>query len=151
MRKNIENGDGVDGEVWGEASVPFPDWQGTAQLDERMTVPWKGLAETVGLDSDQWQVVGFSIGGGEHGYNLRLLATPRDVWDKVKPDDDAEVEVTEFLVHDVDPLAILQQMTHVFELKMQLRGLHGRQVRVRALSGLPSELFLKENFGPQEG
>lgn len=140
----------MDGEVWGEASVTYPDWKGTAQLDERMTVPWKGLARTVGLDGDQWQVVGFSIGGGEHGYDLRVVATPVDVWEKVKPDDDAEIEVTEFLVHNVDPLAILQQMTHVFELKMRLRGLDGRQVRVRALSDLPSELFVDEIFGPQE-
>jgi hypothetical protein len=28
-----------DGEIWGEASVSFPDWKGTAQLDERMTTP----------------------------------------------------------------------------------------------------------------
>ncbi|MGN9808132.1 hypothetical protein ACTMSW_02075 [Micromonospora sp. BQ11] len=141
----------MDGETWGEASVTYPDWKGTAQLDERMTVPWEGLARTVGLDGDQWQVVGFSIGGGEHGYDLRVVATPVDVWEKVKSDDDAEIEVTEFLVHNVDPLAILQQMTHVFELKMRLRGLDGRQVRVRALSDLPSELFVDEIFGPQEG
>jgi hypothetical protein len=139
----------VDGEVWGEASVTFPDWKGTAQLDERMTVPWKGLARTVGIDSDQWQVVGFSIGGGEHQYDLRVVATPRDMWEKVKPHDDAEIEVTEFLVHNVDPLAILQQMTHVFELKMRIRRLDDRQVRVRALSDRPSELFVHEIFGPQ--
>ena len=66
----------MDGEIWGEASVTYPDWRGTAQLDERMTVPWEGLARTVGLDGQQWQVVGFSIGGGEHGYNLRIYAAP---------------------------------------------------------------------------
>ncbi|MEV0733402.1 hypothetical protein [Polymorphospora sp. NPDC050346] len=146
----IENGEGVDGEVWGEASVTYPDWKGTAQLDERLTVPWEGLAQTVGLDSDQWQLVGFSIGGGEHGYELRVVATPRDVWEEGKLDDDAEIEVTEFLVHDVDPLAILQRMTHMFELKMRIRVLDGRQIRVRALSDLPSEKFVDEIFGPQE-
>jgi hypothetical protein len=140
----------VDGEIWGEASVTYPDWKGTAQLDERMTVPWEGLARTVGLNHVQWQVVGFSIGGGEHGYNLRVYATPRDVWEKVAPDDGVEVEVTEFLVHDVDPLAILQRMTHMFELNMRIRSLDNRRVRVRALSDLPSELFVEENFGPQE-
>ncbi|PMR62158.1 hypothetical protein C1A38_05340 [Verrucosispora sp. ts21] len=138
----------MDGEVWGEASVSFPDWKGTAQLDERMTIPWQGLGRTVGLDTDEWQLVGFSIGGGESGYDLRLVATPRDVWEKTQPGD--EIEVTEFLVHDVDPLALLQQMTHMFELKMYRRGVDGRQVRVRALSDLPSELFVEENFGPQQ-
>jgi hypothetical protein len=41
-------------------------------------------------------------------------------------------------------------MTHVFELKTLIRGLSGDQVRVRALSDLPQELFVDENFGPQE-
>jgi hypothetical protein len=140
----------MDEEIWGDASVTYPDWKGTAQLDERKTMPWEGLARTVGLDHEQWQVVGFSIGGGERGYQLRVLATPRDVWEKVKPDDAAEVEVTEFLVHDVDPLAILRQMTHMFELNMRIRGLDRREVRIRALSDLPSELFVEENFGPQK-
>lgn len=140
----------MDGFIWGDASVTYPDWEGTAQLDERLTVPWEGLARTVGLDNDQWQIVGFNIGGGEEGYDLRIVATPLDVWRKIKADGDAEIEVTEFRVHDVDPLAILQQMTHVFELKMLLRGIDGRRVRVRALSDLPSELFVNENFGPQE-
>lgn len=140
----------MDGEIWGEASVTYPDWKGTAQLDERKTVPWVGLARTVGLSREQWQVVGFSTGGGEHGYHLRIYTAPRDVWEKVKPDDRAEVEVTEFLVHDVDPLAVLQRMTHVFELSMRIRGLDNHRVRVRALSDLPSELFVEENFGPQE-
>ena len=148
---NSGNGDGVDGEIWGEASVTYPGWKGTAQLDERITIPWEGLAQAVGLDGDQWQVVGFSIGGGEHGYALHVVATPRDAWNKIKPGDGADIEVTEFRVHDVDPLAILQQMTHMFELKMRISGLDDRQVRVLALSDLPSELFVEETFGPQTG
>jgi hypothetical protein len=31
----------MDGELWGDARVTFPDWKGTAQLDERKTVPWQ--------------------------------------------------------------------------------------------------------------
>jgi len=72
------------------------------------------------------------------------------VWEKFKPDNGAELEVTEFLVHKVDPLAILQQMTHMFELSMRIRGLGDQRVRVRALSDLPSELFAEENFGLHE-
>lgn len=140
----------MEGEIWGEASVSFPDWSGTAQLDERMTVPWKGLARTIGLDSAEWQVVGFSIGGGELGYDLQVVATPRDVWDKVKPGDDSEIEVTEFLIHGVDPLVILREMTHVFELKMRIRSVKNNPIRIRALSDRPTELFVTEQFGPQD-
>jgi hypothetical protein len=140
----------MDEEIWGDASVTYPDWKGTAQLDERATVPWEGLAGKVGLDREQWQVVGFSIGGGKSGYHLRVYATPREAWKTVKSEDEAAVEVTEFLVHDVDPLTILQQMTHMFELNMRLRALDGRTVHVMARSDLPAELFVEENFGPQE-
>lgn len=140
----------MDGELWGDASVTFPDWKGTAQLDERRTVPWEGLARTCGLEADSWQVVGFSVGGGEHGFDLRIVASPREVWKNFNPEDGGEIEATQFLVHDVDPLAILSQMTHMFELKMLIRGLSGDQVRVRALSDLPKELFVDENFGPQK-
>jgi hypothetical protein len=137
----------MDGHIWGDANVSFPDWKGTAQLDERATIPWKGLADTVGLDSDQWQIVGFSIGGGESGYTLRVVATPADVWTKSSAEDDAVIEVTEFSVHGVDPLVILRQMTHLFEMKMRIGSIEGRQVRVRAQSDLPSELFAEEVFG----
>jgi hypothetical protein len=125
-------------------------WKGTAQVDERRTVPWEGLARRVGLDADEWQVVGFSISGGERRFDLRIAAAPRDVWENYDRDDGGEIEVTEFLVHDVDPLEILSQMTHMFELKMLIRGLSGDQVRVKAVSDLPKELFVDENFGPQE-
>ncbi|XVV10931.1 hypothetical protein ACQP2X_39755 [Actinoplanes sp. CA-131856] len=130
-----------DGELWGEASVSFPDRSGTAQLDERKTLPWKGLLGAVGLDGEQWEVLGFDIGGGEHGYELRIIATPRDVWEKAAAGD-AEIEATEFLVHDVDPLAILRQMMHVFELRM--RGSEGQAVRIRSRSDLPAELFVDD-------
>jgi hypothetical protein len=35
-------------------------------------------------------------------------------------------------------------------LEMVIRGLSGDQVRVRALSDLPKELFADENFGQQD-
>jgi hypothetical protein len=120
----------MDGEIWGEARVGFPDWKGTAQLDERRTWPWEGLERTFGLDRKQWRVVGFNIGGGEGGYALRVYATPRAVWEKVGSDDGAEIDVTEFLVHDVDPLVVLRRMTHMFQLNMRIRGLDNCRVRV---------------------
>ncbi|MFD4460539.1 hypothetical protein [Nocardia sp. NPDC058480] len=135
-------------EVWGEASVTYPDWKGTAQLDERKTGPWEGLAQRVELDNVGWQVVGFSISGGESGFNLMVYAAPRDVWENLEAG--APVQVTEFKVHDVEPLAILQEMTHTFQMNMRRRGLEGREVQVMAKSDLPLELFVDETFGRQD-
>lgn len=100
-------------------------------------MPRAGLGRTVGLDTDEWQIVGFSISGGESQLNLRIAAAPRAVWESYNHDEGGEIEVTDFLVHNVDPLEILSQMTHVFEMKMFIRGLNGDHVRVMALSGLP--------------
>ena len=52
-----------------------------SSLDERMAIPWEELSRTVGLDTEQWQVIGFEISGGEHADQLRVVATPRDVWE----------------------------------------------------------------------
>jgi hypothetical protein len=52
---------------WGDASVSFPDWVGTAQLDQKMTGP-VDLYDLTGVDPDEWLIVGLDFGGGESGY-----------------------------------------------------------------------------------
>lgn len=51
----------TDGFLWGDAEVTYPDWNGTAQLDERMT--GVHLNDLVGLDSGEWMIIGLDIGG----------------------------------------------------------------------------------------
>lgn len=130
--------------IWRDAEVTYPDWKGTAQLDQRMTAA--GVEELVGLDRDDWMVVGIDIGGGESGQELRVIAVARkdvpsggDVLPRIADANDGEIPVTEFLVHGVDPYAVLRAMTHVFELRLRLnrtvgipmRVLHRSDVRVR--------------------
>jgi hypothetical protein len=40
----------MESSIWGHASVTYPDWSGTAQLDQRKTVA--PLADLVGLDGN---------------------------------------------------------------------------------------------------
>ena len=42
--------------------------------------------------------------------------------EKLNRDDGGEIEVTKFLVHNVDPLEIFSQMAHMFELKCSFAG-----------------------------
>lgn len=133
-----------DGYIWGDAEVTYPDWQGTAQLDQRMTTA--GLEEVVGLDRKKWFVVGIDIGGGEHEHQLRVLAVDRqifppggDVFPRIAEANGGKLPVTEFLVHDADPYEVLQKITHVFELRLRTRGTLGLAIRIVAHADVPEQ------------
>ncbi|WP_434157567.1 hypothetical protein [Clavibacter michiganensis] len=130
--------------IWDDANVSFPDWKGTVQLDERMTGPQ--LHELVGLDSDAWLVVGLHLGGGEHAHDLHVLAVDRaivptggDVFPKIARANGGEIPVTDFLIHNADPYAILKAMTHVLDLRLRARNTVGTPIRVVALDDVPKQ------------
>ncbi|MGO0578252.1 hypothetical protein [Ornithinimicrobium panacihumi] len=116
----------ADGFIWGDASVTYPDWVGTAQLDERKTAAQ--VEEVVGLDHKEWLVIGLDLGGGEDGgHELRVVAVHRDnvpeggdVLPRIAAANNGEIPVTEFLIHDKDPYEVLQAITHSFELRLRL-------------------------------
>ncbi|WP_138758740.1 hypothetical protein [Modestobacter altitudinis] len=125
-----------DGFLWGEAEVTYPDWVGTAQLDKRMTGP--SLNDLVGLNHDDWFIIGLDIGGGEHSHALRVIAIPQGAETA-----EEEVVATEFLIHNKDPYEILQAMTHVFELRLRVSRFADRPIRIMSLSDVP-EKFMQE-------
>jgi hypothetical protein len=45
----------MDEYEWGDASVSFPDWIGTAQLDQKMTGTVDVYTLT-GIDPDEWLI-----------------------------------------------------------------------------------------------
>lgn len=130
--------------IWRDAEVTFPDWSGTAQLDQRKTAA--GIEELVGLDRDDWMVIGLDFGGGEHKHRLHVLAVARadipdggDVFPRIAEANGGAIPVTDFLVHDVDPYELLQKITHVFELRMRARGTRDFPIRVTAAGDLPAQ------------
>lgn len=137
----------MENRILSKAEVTYPDWNGTVQLDQRMTAP--GLGEVIGLDSDKWMVVAFDIGGGEreqgrHTLNVyavdrKLVKTDSDVLVQVAADHADELPVTQFLVHDVDPYEILRAITHQFELQLRTRGSRDFPIRVVALGDVPEQ------------
>lgn len=134
----------TEGFIWRAAEVTYADWSGNAQLDQRMTAD--GLEQYVGLDPDEWMIVGFDIGGGEHGHELRVIAVPHDVipdggdvYPKIAAANAGEIPATEFLVHDVDPYELLQKFTHVFELRMRAQGARDLPIRIMARADLPEQ------------
>lgn len=134
----------MDDYIWRPAEVTYPDWNGNAQLDQRRTAG--GLEEVVGLDRDEWLIVGFDIGGGEHAHHLRVVAVHRDlvpdggdVFPRIAEANGGEIPATEFLIHNVDPYEVLRRITHVFELRMRARGSRDIPIRITSLGDLPAQ------------
>ena len=137
-----------DGFIWGDAQVTYPGWQGTAQLDERMT--GRSLYKVIGLDRDKWFVIGLDIGGGEPSHDLRVVAVHRDlvpvggdVLPRIAASNGGEIPATEFLVRDVNPYEVLQAITHMFELRLKLRACQDIPIRIMSQSDVP-DMFLKD-------
>ncbi|GGH44907.1 hypothetical protein [Microbacterium album] len=133
-----------EGFVWRDAEVTYPDWKGTAQLDQKMT--GRSPERTVGLNPDEWRIIGFDIGGGETGHELHVVAVHRehipeggDVYPRVAEANGGEIPATEFLVHDVDPYEFLRAITHMFELRMRVRGTRDLPIRITRQSDLPPQ------------
>jgi hypothetical protein len=120
--------------VWGDAEVTHPDWKGTAQLDQKITGQ-TSLYDLVGLDHDEWMIIGLDLGGGEHKHNLHVIAVPAGT----NIHDQDEIQATDFLIHDVDPYRLLKAMSHVFELRMRLRALVNVPIRIVELSDVPEQ------------
>ena len=128
-------------DIWRDAEVTFPDWSGTAQLDQRKTAA--GIEELIGLDPDAWFVIGLDIGGGEHNHELRVVAVARehipdggDVLPRIADSNAGSIPVTEFLVHHLDPYELLRKITHMFELRMRVRGARDLPIRVTNVGDL---------------
>ncbi|WP_152364936.1 hypothetical protein [Microlunatus speluncae] len=52
------------GVEWGDATVSYPDWKGTFQIDEKMTGP-TSIYDLTTINRDEWMIIGFDWGGGE--------------------------------------------------------------------------------------
>lgn len=143
---------GKDGYLWEDASVSYPDWQGTAQLDQRMTSA--GIEELVGLDEDEWTVVGIDIGGGESGLHpLEVVAVHSDVPAPDRRPDESlfeamaranggELPATHFRVHEADAFDVLLEIMHVFDFRLRSRGAVDVSIRIMSQADLP-EMFMQ--------
>lgn len=129
--------------IWGDASVTYDDWHGTAQLDHRSNV---SLYELVGIDHNKWMIIGLDIGGGEQHHELRVLAIDRqyipeggDVLPKVAAMNNGEIPVTDFLIHDADPYEILRAITHAFDLRLRLKRTVDYPIRIEETADISEQ------------
>jgi hypothetical protein len=130
----------VDEYVWGDASVSFPDWIGTAQLDQKMTGQ-VGVYELTGIDPEEWQIVGLDLGGGESGmHSVHVIAVPRSEWGQSPPSDLSEVRAVDIQIHNgIDPFDLLRQMTHQLDMRFRLRATKDATITITDLLDEPPQ------------
>lgn len=134
----------MSGYIWGDAEVSYPDWKGTAQLDERITVPT--IHEILGDRLKDWFVIGIDIGGGELDHDIKLIAVPKDalpdggdVLPRYAEQCGGEIHATSFVMHDMDPYQFLKAIAHMFELRMRVSGCRDLPIRIVSMGDVPEQ------------
>ncbi len=122
---------------WGPASVTYPDWKGTFQIDEIITRP-ESIYDLTGVNQDEWTIIGLDWGAGEHGpHELHVLAVPHGTLDE----GDDPIEAVDFMIHDSDPFEIVQKIIHLADFRARLGWLadSGRPIMIAGLRDIPEQ------------
>jgi hypothetical protein len=130
----------MDEYEWGHASVGYPDWIGTAQLDRKMTGT-EDVYSLTGIDHDEWQIIGLDFGAGESGtHNVHVIAVPRSEWGGSPPSDLAEVKAVDIQIHNgVDPFELLRKMTHLLDVRFRIRAVKDSTITITELLDEPPQ------------
>lgn len=118
-------------EILKTASSSYGDWTGTAAADEHQTVGHRSPYEVVGLDPDQWWIVGFDFRetdltskDGLYVYAVQKDAMGITSWDAIQLHGEANgsVPVTSFLVHGVAPVELISESFNQFHVQLRTRN-----------------------------
>lgn len=118
---------------WGPAEVTYPDWQGTMQIDERMTRPWD-LYEFTKIDHDRWTIIGFDWGAGESGVHA-----PEAIVVPAESSFSGDLRATSILLHEVDPFELLTKMAHVADFRMRTRAVVDSKIVIVDRQDIPEQ------------
>lgn len=106
----------IDPCTWGNASVMYPDWKGTIQIDEKLTGE-HSIYDLTNIDREKWRIVGLEWGSSEEGpHELVVIAVPF----ATDLGGEAPLEAARIMIHDSDPFAIIQQITHLADFRLRL-------------------------------
>lgn len=130
--------------IWGAAEVTYPDWQGNAQLDEKMTGD-VDLYTFADIDREKWFVVGLDFGGGESGFHdpavvvvdQTLVATGGGIDGLVAKH--GYLPCVHILLHDVDTAELLKVMMHVFDMRLRVRSVLDAEIRIVDRLDIPEQ------------
>jgi hypothetical protein len=129
----------VDEYQWGYAEVGFPDWKGTAQLDEKMTGT-ESIYDYTGVDEDEFMIIGLDFGGGESGMqDLHVIAVRKVELDGRHIADVADLRAVDIQVHDVDGWEVVKKMTHYLDVRFRRRAVENATITITELLDSPPQ------------
>lgn len=129
----------MDPYEWTDANVTFPDWSGTAQLDEKHTGP-TDIYDYTGVDRDEWQIIGLDFGGGESGmHKPHVIAVRVSELDGRHIADVNDIKAADIQVHGIGAFELLQKMTHVLDMRFRTRATQNATITITELLDSPPQ------------
>ncbi|WP_396909545.1 hypothetical protein [Mycolicibacterium sp.] len=127
----------MDPYEWGDASVTYPDWGGTAVLEGKMTGS-EDIYDFTGIDRDEWQIVGLDLGGGGNLMDTHIIAV-RKSDDDTHLSERSHVEAADIRVHGLDPFELLRKLTKQLDIRMRVRAVKNATIMVTELLDEPPQ------------
>jgi hypothetical protein len=130
----------VDPYEWGPASVSFPDWHGTAQLDQKLTGTVDVYSLT-GIDREEWMIIGLDFGGGESGmHEPHVIAVRTSELGDEHISDMSDIQAVDIQIHNgVDPYDLLLQITHLLDMRFRIRSVKDATITITELLDEPPQ------------
>ncbi|MDP7724762.1 hypothetical protein [Mycobacterium sp. TY814] len=121
----------MDEYEWGHASVSYPDWIGTAQLDEKLTGTVDVYTLT-GVDRDEFAIIGLDFGGGESGmHQPHVIAVRRSELGDRHISEQSEIRAVDIQIHNgLDPFELLRQITHLLDMRFRVRSVKDATITI---------------------
>lgn len=124
---------------WGPAEVTYPDWQGTFQIDEKLTGQ-ESIYTWTGIDQDEWWIVGFDWGAGETGpHEPHAIVVPAGTNIEAEVERHGYLPARDLLLHDVEAGDLLLKAVHVCEFRVRSQAIVDTPVRIVALGDVPEQ------------
>ncbi|CAM5737143.1 hypothetical protein MAUB1S_01796 [Mycolicibacterium aubagnense] len=129
----------MDPYEWTHAEVGYPDWIGTAQLDEKMTGP-TDIYDYTGIDREEWQIIGLDFGGGETGmHDPHVIAVRTSELAGRHVAEMPTINAADIQVHGLDPFELLKKMAHLLDMRFRTRATEGATITITELLDSPPQ------------
>lgn len=129
----------MDEYEWGHAKVTYPDWVGTAQLDQKLTGP-VDIYDLTGVDRDEWLIVGLDFGGGETGMHTpHVIAVRKSELAEQRISELPSIRAADIQVHGVEPFELLQKITHVLDMRLRIRSMRDVTITITEHLDVPPQ------------
>lgn len=125
--------------VWGDAKVTYPDWVGTAQLDQKLT-GLEDIYDFTGVDRDEWLIIGLDFGGGERGmHDPHVIAVRQSELAERRIYEMPDIRAVDIQIHDVDSFELLQKITHVLDMRFRIRSVRDATITITDQLDVPPQ------------